>query len=178
MANSWLRLWHDMPTDPKFKTIARKSGEPIAIVISIYIHLLVDASKTPKKGRITISSDDLASALDIEIGQVEKILNTMNGRVLDGDIVIWFGRFIPSMKDLGVEPNRPPSHIWKAIRERIFKRDNYTCKYCGDRGVKLECDHITPVALGGHHDDDNLATACFSCNRSKRAKLVSEWEGS
>lgn len=26
-----------------------------------------------------------------------------------------------------------------------------------------------------HHDDDNLVTACFNCNRSKRDKLVSEW---
>ncbi|ENT9428360.1 hypothetical protein QSD88_RS19685, partial [Escherichia coli] len=23
MANAWLRLWHDMPNDPKWRTIAR-----------------------------------------------------------------------------------------------------------------------------------------------------------
>ncbi|EOP2197647.1 hypothetical protein QSF09_003200, partial [Escherichia coli] len=26
MANAWLRLWHDMPNDPKWRTISRVSG--------------------------------------------------------------------------------------------------------------------------------------------------------
>ena len=26
MANAWLRLWHDMPNDPKWRTIARVTG--------------------------------------------------------------------------------------------------------------------------------------------------------
>lgn len=76
------------------------------------------------------------------------------------------------------EALRPPASIWRAIRERIFRRDDYTCRYCGARGGRLECDHVVPVAKGGGHEDGNLATACFTCNRSKRDKLVSEWEGS
>ncbi|EEY1988416.1 phage replisome organizer, partial [Escherichia coli] len=40
MANAWLRLWHDMPNDPKWRTIARVSGQPIATVMAVYIHLL------------------------------------------------------------------------------------------------------------------------------------------
>jgi hypothetical protein len=75
------------------------------------------------------------------------------------------------------EDMRPPAHVWKAARERIFERDNYTCAYCGERGGKLECDHIIPVARGGTHDDANLTTACFPCNRSKRDKTVEEWRG-
>lgn len=74
-----------------------------------------------------------------------------------------------------VENLRPPASLWRAIRERIFQRDDYTCQYCGARGVRLECDHKVPVARGGGHDDSNLATACFTCNRSKRDKLISEW---
>lgn len=70
---------------------------------------------------------------------------------------------------------RPEGAEWAAIRTRIFERDDYTCTYCGARGGKLECDHIVPVSRGGRHEDYNLATACFSCNRSKRNKLVSEW---
>lgn len=74
--------------------------------------------------------------------------------------------------------DRPLSNVWKSIRDRIFERDDYTCKYCGERGKKLECDHVIPVSRGGSHDDDNLVTACFSCNRSKRDKLVNEWKQS
>lgn len=72
---------------------------------------------------------------------------------------------------------RPPAHEWRVIRDRIFKRDNYTCGYCGARGVKLECDHIVPVSKGGVHDDANLMTACKPCNRSKSGKHLTEWIG-
>lgn len=71
--------------------------------------------------------------------------------------------------------DRPYAHEWRVIRDRIFRRDDYTCHYCGERGRKLECDHVMPVARGGRHDDDNLVTACFACNRSKRDKTVEEW---
>ncbi len=27
---SWLRLWHDMPTDPKWRVIAKRSGQSIS----------------------------------------------------------------------------------------------------------------------------------------------------
>jgi len=70
---------------------------------------------------------------------------------------------------------RPPAHEWRVIRERIFARDDYTCTYCGVRGVRLECDHVSPVALGGTHDDENLTTACRACNRAKRSKTVEDW---
>jgi hypothetical protein len=56
----------------------------------------------------------------------------------------------------------------------IFKRDNFTCRYCGACGddVKLEVDHVTPVSAGGTNHHENLATACFECNRGKRAGRV------
>lgn len=33
---------------------------------------------------------------------------------------------------------------WKRISKAVFKRDNYTCQYCGKVGGKLEVDHIFP----------------------------------
>jgi len=70
---------------------------------------------------------------------------------------------------------RPPGHEWKELREIVFNRDDYTCQYCGERGGKLECDHVFPVSRGGSNEFDNLVTACFSCNRSKRDKTPEEW---
>ena len=72
---------------------------------------------------------------------------------------------------------RPPQSQWAVIRSRIFARDDYTCQYCGARGCRLECDHIVPVAKGGSHDDNNLTTACRTCNQSKRDKTLEEWRG-
>ena len=40
----WVRLWHDMPTDPKWRTIARKSGQPLPCVIALFNLIMVNAS--------------------------------------------------------------------------------------------------------------------------------------
>lgn len=59
--------------------------------------------------------------------------------------------------------------ISKRVRFEVFKRDDFTCRYCGRHppDVLLEVDHIIPVAEGGTNDEENLATACFDCNRGK-----------
>lgn len=64
----------------------------------------------------------------------------------------------------------------KSKRFEIFKRDGFTCQYCGQRPpeVVLEVDHIHPQVLGGDDDELNLLTSCFDCNRGKRAKLLAE----
>lgn len=56
-----------------------------------------------------------------------------------------------------------------SLRFEIFKRDNFTCNYCGKKSpeIKLEVDHIVPVSIGGTDDIFNLTTACFECNRGK-----------
>lgn len=74
-----------------------------------------------------------------------------------------------------LDERRPEPLEWTAIRDRIFKRDDYTCTYCLKRGGDLECDHIVPIARGGSNEDDNLTTACKTCNQCKGAKLLSEW---
>lgn len=54
-------------------------------------------------------------------------------------------------------------------RFEIFKRDEFTCRYCGKTSpeVILEVDHIVPVAEGGTDDPMNLATSCWACNSGK-----------
>jgi hypothetical protein len=61
-------------------------------------------------------------------------------------------------------------------RFEIFKRDSFTCQYCGKMAptVVLECDHIDPVANGGSDEMMNLVTSCETCNSGKRARLLSD----
>lgn len=88
MANQWLRLWHDMPNDPKWRTIARVSKQSIPAVMAVYIHLLVIASNANERGRTqSVCSEDIASALDLDVEQIDAILEAMQGRVLDGDMI-------------------------------------------------------------------------------------------
>jgi hypothetical protein len=62
----------------------------------------------------------------------------------------------------------------KTLRFEVFKRDGFTCQYCGSKppDVTLEADHIVPVSDGGTDEIDNLITACFSCNRGKGARQL------
>lgn len=62
----------------------------------------------------------------------------------------------------------------KRVRFDVFKRDLFTCQYCGATPPKavLEVDHIEAVANGGSDDEDNLITACFDCNRGKAANAL------
>lgn len=57
----------------------------------------------------------------------------------------------------------------KKKRFEVFKRDKFTCQYCGKNApdVVLEVDHIRPVSKGGNNDILNLITSCFDCNRGK-----------
>lgn len=64
--------------------------------------------------------------------------------------------------------------ISKKTRFEVFKRDGFTCQYCGAHPPKviLHLDHIIPVAAGGKNDQDNLITACEQCNQGKGARSL------
>lgn len=66
--------------------------------------------------------------------------------------------------------------ISKKTRFEVFKRDAFTCQYCGAHppAVILHVDHINPVALGGVNDMDNYITACEPCNLGKAARSLAE----
>ena len=64
--------------------------------------------------------------------------------------------------------------ISKKTRFEIFKRDGFTCQYCGKQPPEavLVIDHINPVANGGDNDILNLITSCEICNQGKGARLL------
>lgn len=72
-------------------------------------------------------------------------------------------------------PKTKRKSISPKLRFEVFKRDNFTCQYCGATApsVVLEVDHIVPVAEGGETELINLATACRDCNRGKGKRKLS-----
>ena len=66
--------------------------------------------------------------------------------------------------------------IRKKTRFEVFKRDKFTCQYCGRMApdVIVEIDHINPVANGGDNDIMNLVTSCRDCNRGKGKTELSD----
>lgn len=59
--------------------------------------------------------------------------------------------------------------IPKSVRFEVFKRDAFTCQYCGSKApdVVLHVDHIEPLSKGGTNEIINLITSCVSCNSGK-----------
>lgn len=166
----WFRWHHGSVTDPKFQLIAKKTNSNAAEVIAVWACLLEHCSQNRARmsGFEPGACDEL---LGLEKGATQRICVALEQRgFLVADQIAFPRLYFPA------SGMRPSGGVWAFIRAWVFKRDNYTCQYCGAHGVKLECDHVVPVADGGLHTEANLVTACFSCNRSKGSRPLNEWE--
>lgn len=65
--------------------------------------------------------------------------------------------------------DRVPPAVVAFSRRNIFKRDRYTCQYCGRQpgSEELTIDHVTPRSQGGISSWDNCVLACVKCNSRK-----------
>jgi|ERR1035437_5372732 hypothetical protein len=127
MANPWLRLWADMPNDPKWRTIARVSNQEISRVMSVYLHMLVCASNATERGRTQGWCDeDIATALDIETDDVIVIREAMQGRVLDGDYLIGWEKRQPLREDGSADRGKAFRERQKQEKEEVKTQPNAT----------------------------------------------------
>jgi len=81
----------------------------------------------------------------------------------------WIGENNPKWKG-GVSTENAilrGSSEMKTWRKAIFKRDDYTCQFCGTRGGNLNADHIKPFATHPElrFDLDNGRTLCVPCHK-------------
>lgn len=81
---------------------------------------------------------------------------------------------VPSVIRLAYMIKRPPRVPRKLTRLEIFKRDQYTCQYCGRERHQLTLDHVIPRYRGGQHIWENVVSACVSCNRRKAGRTPEE----
>ena len=122
MANSWLRLWHDMPTDPKFGTVARVSGEHITLVLSVYLHLLVDASRNVTRGHVTVTDEDLATALNVTDEQIAKVRAAMEGRLVANGVLLGWDKRQVKREDAGDEETGAKSQAQRKAEQRAREK--------------------------------------------------------
>lgn len=81
---------------------------------------------------------------------------------------------MPQLKPNGKRLNGRGSHwlpTWRRLA--IYLRDRFMCGYCGrdlhaaaPREITL--DHLVPQCKGGTHRNENLITACLSCNSRRQ----------
>jgi 5-methylcytosine-specific restriction endonuclease McrA len=69
---------------------------------------------------------------------------------------------------------RRPRPIVKLTKAEVFRRDKYTCQYCGKKTSTLTIDHVIPRSKGGSHTWENLVAACPSCNHRKGGRTAQQ----
>lgn len=91
----WFRWYHGAISDPKWPLIARKSGQNIGVVVSIWAAMLEYASQADPRGSINGFDYEQVDALfGYEDGTTESVCNAMKRHVTDetGFIVSWSKR--------------------------------------------------------------------------------------
>lgn len=65
--------------------------------------------------------------------------------------------------------DRVPVNGVSFSRRNIYKRDRYTCQYCGGQpgSEELTIDHVLPRSQGGVSTWENCVLACIGCNARK-----------
>ncbi|MHC5739730.1 HNH endonuclease [Nostoc sp.] len=68
-------------------------------------------------------------------------------------------------------------YISESTQNQVRQRAKFLCEYCHAseqwQYVSFTVDHVIPLTKGGANSIDNLALACFHCNRQKSDKLKS-----
>ena len=92
-------------------------------------------------------------------------------RPVEGEPFIQTRRFqlrVPEVVTL-TKYDRLPINAVTFSRRNVFKRDRFTCQYCGKQpgSEELTIDHVVPRAQGGTSSWDNCVLACVGCNTRK-----------
>ncbi len=98
----------------------------------------------------------------------KKISLAQKKMVKEGKHNLWKGGITPHNQKIR------HSFEYTQWRKSIFKRDNYTCQMCGERGVRIEAHHILSFESfpKWRFDKKNGKTLCKICHQSIREK---EW---
>ena len=90
-------------------------------------------------------------------------------------------------KDVKAKEVAKRRRISPTQRKSVLERDGYKCRICGisrqyldDKApglgeyLRLEIDHIVPIAQGGTSDESNLQCLCWRCNSLKGSKKTNK----
>ncbi|QDG54222.1 HNH endonuclease [Persicimonas caeni] len=82
---------------------------------------------------------------------------------------------LPSVLRLLRRVSVPRSRV-QFSRTNVYRRDGFSCQYCGVRFRKEELtfDHVLPRSRGGATNWTNIVTSCKPCNRTKGDRTPEE----
>lgn len=100
--SQWVRLWDDMPTDPKWRVVARRAGRSLPEVMAVFVFMMTNAGGSSQRGSLENWSDeDVAAALDMEAEHVAAIRQAMEGKTIEEGKLTGWDRRQPKREDGG-----------------------------------------------------------------------------
>lgn len=63
----------------------------------------------------------------------------------------------------------------QGVSWRVYKRDCYKCRYCGNDDTALTVDHLVCWEVGGPWTEANLVSCCRKCNKTRGNTPYEEW---
>ena len=179
-----------------------------SIINELKDNLIADEDRPVLKKRVLILNRNYQPLTTNKIEEAIKKLFNENGSILDirfdsNNDVIWNEYTWSQWLELIPKPNEPcirtpklrikipeviklskyhliPHSSSKLTRKSLYKRDNFTCMYCGKCSPEnisvenLTIDHVIPKSRGGLTRWDNVVIACGTCNQIKGDKFLED----
>lgn len=168
MAKNYIKLKLDYFNSLSIRKLKRILGNTqLIIYLKLQLLSLENEGFIYYEGVESNIYDEIAIALDEDIDYIEDTLDYLTDKGLaqfiDKDTLRIF-----KVQDIR---NRQTKE-YKNWREKVFKRDNYTCKKCGKRGVEIQAHHVKPWALypALRYEVNNGITLCNECHKEIHKK--------
>lgn len=78
-------------------------------------------------------------------------------------------------KDSKIVLRKSSRQIDQRIAWEVYRRDNFTCRYCGDNKSPMTVDHVVTWEEGGPTIPMNLITSCKKCNNTRGNMDYQDW---
>lgn len=125
----WLRWHHGTVSDPKWRLVSRRSGQPVHAVLAVWAAMLESASGGDQRGELEGWDDEVVGiGLDMDTDAVIAIRSAMQGLVLEGDTLTGWGKRNPKREDDSSE----------RVRRYRERQKNVTPGNAGKRDVTLD----------------------------------------
>ncbi|GEM_PF-6678111 len=156
----WFRWYHGTVKDPKFRTISRRSGQPLTAVLAVWAAMLECASEARERGFLEGWADeDMAYLLDLNEHDITAIRQAMQDKTLDGPRLTGWEKRNPTVED--------PTAAARKRRQRAREKAQKAQEDAGEDKVlppeqsrakkppiAVTCHALSPTVTVGHDRED------------------------
>ena len=112
----------------------------------------------------TYQPHDFESWSDLSIVKDQEFVQTVHTKIRVPEVILL------------TQYNSVPEMTVVFSRRNLYRRDNYTCQYCGAQPgtEELTIDHVLPRSKGGKSTWENCVISCIKCNHKKANRTPRE----